>query len=587
MLFIIRRPQLEPRAPARSLTQLHSFPLLHRILFAPHPSPAKPAADPAVRLGQLIYQKASLGGMDAADFHSRKTRSGAEFSPYPGPAKVAHCCQDFSLQEALPAAIFIDDSHAVASEEGEAESLLASDGVEGLSDLPSNGLCSDSRPSSPAASTPAAPSWPKRARSTSPEPLPMPELPTSRNLSNLPDAAARSDAVASRKPGETSSRAHKRTRRAKFRQKLQTDADAPHRVPAPSAIRKYGNPPAFSSTAAASDFPLANGGFIGRRQLPPAADSYAGRILSLYLLLQELKFQLIPWDGETNCVIVDREGRIIVNLAGKPKGDASWSRVVHDAGQAMDDVLTNKETNFQLEDPPRKHTRGEYSILRAGFTFGGGPTEPHNVANRAAKKAEACRRLTRNAAFSRLAGFASSAFQTAGPRLFRSYWDVLGDVQSHTPGLQRAFANSVFPTAVFNFGPQAITFPHKDYQNVPYGWCAIAALGDYDPKKGGHLFLWELGLVIEFPPGSTILIPSALITHGNTPIQDGECRKSFTQYCAGALMRWHAYGFRTEAALPLGAKKAFDKAAPARAEEALALFSKWSELAEDLAKLSE
>lgn len=38
--------------------------------------------------------------------------------------------------------------------------------------------------------------------------------------------------------------------------------------------------------------------------------------------------------------------------------------------------------------------------------------------------------------------------------------------------------------------------------------CAITTLSDYDPKAGGHLVLWDLKLVIEFPPGSTILILS-------------------------------------------------------------------------------
>ena len=58
------------------------------------------------------------------------------------------------------------------------------------------------------------------------------------------------------------------------------------------------------------------------------------------------------------------------------------------------------------------------------------------------------------------------------------------------------------------------------------------------------MILWELKLVIEFPPGSTILIPSSVVTHSNTPIQPGEMRYSFTQYTAGATIRWVDYGFQ-------------------------------------------
>lgn len=79
--------------------------------------------------------------------------------------------------------------------------------------------------------------------------------------------------------------------------------------------------------------------------------------------------------------------------------------------------------------------------------------------------------------------------------------------------------------------------------------CAIQALGDFDPTLGGHLVLWEVKKVVEFPPASLILIPSATITHSNTPIQHGETQTSFTQFCAGALFRYVDNGFRTEAML--------------------------------------
>ncbi|KIM35213.1 hypothetical protein M413DRAFT_48192, partial [Hebeloma cylindrosporum] len=114
------------------------------------------------------------------------------------------------------------------------------------------------------------------------------------------------------------------------------------------------------------------------------------------------------------------------------------------------------------------------------------------------------------------------------------------------PELQRIFERSVFPAAAFNFGPNVWTHKHRDVLNCPFGWCAIQALGRFDPTKGGHLVLWELGLVVEFPPGSLILIPSATLTHSNTPIAEGDVRASFTQYCAGGLFWFVDYGFRKE-----------------------------------------
>ena len=115
------------------------------------------------------------------------------------------------------------------------------------------------------------------------------------------------------------------------------------------------------------------------------------------------------------------------------------------------------------------------------------------------------------------------------------------------PQLCCNFNNSVFSTAAFNFGPNVWTFKHQDSANCLFGWCAIQALDHFDPKAGGHLILWDLKKVIEFPPGALILIPSATMTHSNVPVQPGNSRVSFTQYCAGGLFRYVDNGFRTEA----------------------------------------
>lgn len=90
------------------------------------------------------------------------------------------------------------------------------------------------------------------------------------------------------------------------------------------------------------------------------------------------------------------------------------------------------------------------------------------------------------------------------------------------------------------------TFKHRDVLNCPFGWCAVQALGRFNATKGGHLILWELKLIIEFPSASLILIPSATFTHSNIPVAEGDERASFTQYCAGGLFRYVEYGFRRE-----------------------------------------
>ena len=102
------------------------------------------------------------------------------------------------------------------------------------------------------------------------------------------------------------------------------------------------------------------------------------------------------------------------------------------------------------------------------------------------------------------------------------------------------------PAAAYNLGPATVCRPHRDSANLAFGICAITALGRFDPKKGGHLVLRELGLVVEFPPGATALIPSAVITHYNSRIQEGETRYSFTQYAAGSLFSYVDNGMRSD-----------------------------------------
>ncbi|PBK79757.1 hypothetical protein ARMGADRAFT_1040562 [Armillaria gallica] len=55
----------------------------------------------------------------------------------------------------------------------------------------------------------------------------------------------------------------------------------------------------------------------------------------------------------------------------------------------------------------------------------------------------------------------------------------------------------------------------------------------------------DLKLVIDFPPSSTILIPSAILKHSNMTIMRGERRYSFTQYSVGGLFHWVDYGHQT------------------------------------------
>lgn len=113
------------------------------------------------------------------------------------------------------------------------------------------------------------------------------------------------------------------------------------------------------------------------------------------------------------------------------------------------------------------------------------------------------------------------------------------------PHINRIFRNSIFPCAAFNFG-KVCTKKHRDVLNCPFGFCAITALGEFDPTQGGHLVIWPLKLVIEFPHASTILVPSATFAHSNVAVPAEQSRISFTQYAPGGLFRYVDNNFMTE-----------------------------------------
>jgi hypothetical protein len=118
--------------------------------------------------------------------------------------------------------------------------------------------------------------------------------------------------------------------------------------------------------------------------------------------------------------------------------------------------------------------------------------------------------------------------------------------------------------------------------NLAFGWCSITAPGKFDFLRGGQMILWDLGLVIDFPPGSIILIPSAIIRHSNSTIEASETWYSFTQYAAEGFFPWIGNGFCLDKKI---VAKATKEQMRQREEDrqrdwkdGLSLFSKLSEL---------
>lgn len=133
------------------------------------------------------------------------------------------------------------------------------------------------------------------------------------------------------------------------------------------------------------------------------------------------------------------------------------------------------------------------------------------------------------------------SMETFAPRLNDFVMKTLDSLKDYDPSLEFPYQRHPFVGLTFNIGPKVCTKPHKDRHDLSWGWCAVTSLGSFDHTKGGHLVLWDLKLVVEFPAYSTIFIPSAILWHSNTAVGDGEQRSSVTQYNSGGLFRWVAY----------------------------------------------
>ncbi|KAJ2917968.1 hypothetical protein MD484_g2469, partial [Candolleomyces efflorescens] len=256
-----------------------------------------------------------------------------------------------------------------------------------------------------------------------------------------------------------------------------------------------------------------------------------------------LGFRVLKNDGSNTFPIVAGSNRIFAVVVGRPKDDPSFLDSCVEAFDAMQSSCQDEA----FKPHEIHHPRGDYAVVNTGVVYGQGLQAPCNL--NVGTHAAMVDGLLNNRHIRRLAIYASAAFSAWAPKVFKYYKDHIDPLFERMPHLRRIFDRSIFTSAAFNFGPNACTFAHRDCMNCPFGWCAIQSLGHFDHTLGGHLVLEELKLLLEFPIGCVVLIPSAVLTHANAAIRSGETRASFTQYCAGGLFRFVDNDYQTQAQL--------------------------------------
>ncbi|KAK7016988.1 hypothetical protein VNI00_018786 [Paramarasmius palmivorus] len=250
--------------------------------------------------------------------------------------------------------------------------------------------------------------------------------------------------------------------------------------------------------------------------------------------------RIVQNDGSQNIPIVEKGQHVIAVAVPPPKDDRSFL----DACDGLHAEILRQGSRLSASAGAKQ--RGGHLALAGGITYGLGQPFPQRLKYSSLLHEEIMEALLRTMEAKRIAGFQSCVFGRWSPANERWYATTKQFISRHpkTQSQRWNFLNSVFASTTINFGPRTWTYRHCDVQNLPHGWCAVTAMGQYDYTKGGHLILWDLKLAIEFPPGCTILLPSATIAHSNVPVGSSETRTSFTQYSAGPIFRWVTDGGR-------------------------------------------
>ncbi|GJF00595.1 hypothetical protein PsYK624_168880 [Phanerochaete sordida] len=278
----------------------------------------------------------------------------------------------------------------------------------------------------------------------------------------------------------------------------------------------------------------------------------------------QLGRQLVEWDGSSTEVLADKHGYYLGVLLEQPN-DPTWQESAAELLKAIDEA--GRKMRFKARDD----RRGDFDTVAFDVWYGGGQTCPGNLKH-SKRNRSIIEELLQNPHMVRMADHARTAFATYFPDLYDEYATKLGSLYDDNPLLRPLWDRCPWPSVSINFPPNSYTKMHTDSGNKANGMCPVFALGNYDYTKGGHLVLPDLNLVIQFPPGNIIFIPSAILRHGNIPVGPDEVRSSWTLYAAGSLFRWVDWGFKSLKSLSDDDLELEIAGRPARFKEALAKF---------------
>ncbi|KAJ3557640.1 hypothetical protein NP233_g11688 [Leucocoprinus birnbaumii] len=301
-------------------------------------------------------------------------------------------------------------------------------------------------------------------------------------------------------------------------------------------------------------------------------------------------YKVVEWDGIETIPLLDDQDRIFMVLAGRPNSP-EYVVACDDLYNFITDTLTMASANSKFPDELRHHKRGNYTTLDAGIAYSQGMTTLSNHSLVGVVQ-EAANTILSSDLVNRVQGHLDATHAKFAPKLHaftRRYVRKVFKKSRFHRKLRRLNKQSFYVCASANSGSKALTTRHTDEMNLGFAWCGVLNVGDFDPLLGGHLVLEELRFVVQFPPNSAILLPSACIHHCNTTIQEAEKRAVLTFYNPGGMFRYIDNYCMTEKELWKQNRSHFvmiQMKKATRYQRALKLFSTLAELKDHIESLS-
>ncbi|KAJ7278654.1 hypothetical protein C8J57DRAFT_1221496 [Mycena rebaudengoi] len=272
----------------------------------------------------------------------------------------------------------------------------------------------------------------------------------------------------------------------------------------------------------------------------------------------DFRFRCVSWGGVAPRAVVARDRSLVLMFGGRPR-NRNWMRdVIEPATKKCE------ETIAQMNRTPEQIATGTAPPLSGGIglTFNEPLVRQFSVV-RTIPLTDLMQRTTPAAgavwtallmfeifatlAMKRLAGYGNCLLQAFCPGFHIALANQMREMRAHDRRADYPCRSSLYPIATFDFGRVPwtaadtsedcpwVAFPVNDDEAGT--WNVLTALGKFNHHKGGHIILWDLGLVTEFPQALPFSSPVVLF---------GETRYSLLQRTAGGISRWLFNGRRTD-----------------------------------------